>query len=151
MGQVATLSRYEKNELDFFRKNKRFSEGSIIDSLYVDKLWEPIMFVFSDGNFKNPFTNIFMPASKIFLTEEEEIWSEHIKYHSNEEIKEMNLKMKDITAEVARERIDIERMNKTVIYPIKTDQIPSLIDQVMNVKIFFSETKENQIIVGYIG
>ena len=153
MGQVATLGRFKKTELEKIKADKVVNWDDALESVYVDKFWEHIMYVFGNGNgMKPPFEYIFMPTNRIYITEEREPWSESIKFHSFENIVEMNSKMSEVTRELVIERIDIEKMNSKGMYQIMSeDTVPYLINHVMDVKKFFEDTKEDEIIIGDIG
>lgn len=75
-----------------------------------------------------------------------------MRFHGEEEIKELNSKFKEISEEIIRQRIDLDKMNKRVMYPVQEEQIESLVKNAQRVIEIFKDAEiENDIIIGSIG
>ena len=152
MGQVASLFEINKFALSEIKKNLKFEYGSELNSLYVDKLWEPIMLIMSNGFLgKAPFEGLFMPPNRINIDPTTE-WGESINYHDANSISILNLELSKISENDLRERIDIQKINQVVMYPIVEEQIDSLIDHALQTIKFYKNVENNgNLIIGEIG
>ena len=151
MGQVASLFRIDKLKLEEIEDKMEFDYESKED-IHVGKFWEPIMFIFGNGFLgREPFVNIFMPKNKINISETEDEWGPFIRFHDNKDISELNSKFTEISEEQLRERINLEKMNKTVMYKVYEEEIDSLIQFTKDVIKFFRNAElEGDLIIASI-
>ena len=154
MGQVATLFRLPSETLETFEDEGRFVPDRCSDSLYVDKMWEPIMFVYGRGFIgREPLVNIFMPRRTSWFAEKEEKWQEpDLRYHSVADVVEMSTAMAFMDRATATKYADVEKINERAMYQVQLQYREELIDLIVSVKAFFLEAEERrEIVIGAIG
>jgi len=136
MGQVGTLHRIKKSDLENIAKKKGFDEKDIVD---MDKRWEATMYVLSGGfPWSPPFDTILMPKNVIEVPDDGSC-----RYHNEADIKAMNIHLSEVSEAKIRARAEdkIAQNDKDLI-----------IEDVMTIiEIFKNAETEGDVIVASIG
>ena len=152
MGAVAGLTLISKEYLEEIKRTRKVDWSQKKENLYVDKYWEPIMFVFGKGFLgREPFVNLFMPTNDIFQDPNIQEWPALVSYHSDENIKEFNLEFAKLDKQIIRKRINVEKINSKCrpgINPESTDYLLELCLEVM--AIFKKAEDQNDVLIGSI-
>ena len=153
MGQIGGLNRFNKDEINKFEKSKTINWKNVKESVDVDKFWEPIMFIFGNGNLGGePFINLFMAKNCLYESPDQNKWNPSIRYHDDKEIEEYLKEFENISEEVIRKRIDIEKINRKVMYQIQESNIETIVENCINIiNLFKKAKKEKDVIVSTIG
>ena len=148
MGTVASIYRIPKSKIQDLKEDVLAKEKVNSQMIYLDKLWEPVLFIFGNGFLgREPFVKIFMPKNNLKLSEEQEKIGRAIKYHDKVEIEEIETAISEIGKTTIEERFDVEKINKTVMYQIQEDDKEILINHCLEIKDLFRKAKEEDDIV----
>ena len=153
MGQVATIYKFEESELARFKKEGKLIREHCKGDLYVGGYWEPIMFIFGKGSLgRIPTRDLFMPTNSVYLGESEEFWADQLRWHTKQNIEQLNEAMKAFTEDRIRKELDLEWMNESMNNKVYPNQIDELVAFALKVKEFFEAAeKDDYIIVVSIG
>jgi hypothetical protein len=153
MGQAASVFRVSQETFEKIQETKEFPKReSIKEEIDVDKLWEPIMYLFGKGFIgREPTVYLFLPKNMI-VTYEDEYMKNGIKYHTREDMINLYDYMKKEPVDKLIEELDIERLNSKVMYSIIEDDIAILRDLMNKVIEFFERgIDEKDVIIASIG
>jgi len=99
MGQIGTLYRIKKSDLENIAKKKGFDEKNIVD---MDTRWEATMYVLSDGfPWSPPFDTILMPNNVIEVPNDDPR-----RYHNEADIRAMNVYLSEVSEVKIRSRAE---------------------------------------------
>lgn len=153
MGTCASIYRIPKSKIQNLKKDALAKEKVNNQMIYLDKLWEPVLFIFGNGFLgRKPYVNIFMPKNNLKLSEEQTKVGRTIKYHDKDEIEEIEIAISKIEKSEIEKRFDIKKINKMVMYPIQEDDKEILINYCLELKDLFKKAiEEDDIIVCSLG
>ncbi len=153
MGQVGALIRISEEQLENIKKTKEINWSETKEIIDVDRLWEPIMFIFGRGFLgREPFVDLFMAKNCLYKSPEQEKWDPSIRFHSIEDLKLFIKEFESLNEEIIRSRINIEKINSTVMYPISETDVDLLVKYCLDIiEMFKLANNESDSIVTTIG
>ena len=152
MGLVAELWRISQETFEEVEYNEERPDLNLVkEVLYVDKFWEPIMYLFGQGFIgKDPTGRLFMPKNLI-VTYEDEYMKDGTRYHSQIEIAELSCYMQQFKPAELLQGVDLEQMNSKVVYPVAVGDLNHLQELVGTTQQFFARAMmEGDVIIGQI-
>ena len=133
------------------KKNKKFPSQYEF-SLDVDKDWEAIMYILGDGYLGREPSVFLFTGRNMIISYQDKHMTEGVGYHSKEDIKEYNELLKNFPLEEKMQTLDLEKMNKIIIYPIHEDRLSIVKERIIQItQLFHDALKNDEIVIGSLG
>lgn len=153
MGIVAELWRISQETFEEVEENEEYPDRqSVKEVLYVDKFWEPIMYLFGQRFIGSvPTVYLFQPRNLI-VTYEDEYMREGIRYHSEIDIAELSHYLQQHEPQALLQNLDLQQMNSKVAYAVATEDLGQLQQLLGATQQFFHRAGlERDVILGRLG